>query len=253
MSNQTELMIPAQPGELARPEPTIGEILSTLCAGGITKDNAEAVASLIASKQAMDARNAEREFNRDFVLLMQDIPKIRAMKSVPGRDGSIRFSFAPLEEIENQLRPLLAAHGFFYVFSEGESRQGCVTKVCTVGHRGGHSRNNSYTVRIGSGPPGCTESQSDGAAHSYAKRGALCDAFAIQIDKTAVDPHAEGSFITEEQAEELERRVAETNSSRDAFLKFAGANMTAKNPWATITARRYSECDEMLRRKEGKR
>ena len=51
--------------------------------------------------------------------------------------------------------------------------------------------------------------------------------------------------MTEEQAFELERRVAETNSNRDAFLKFAGAKS-----YREIAATKYEILDGFLRKKE---
>jgi len=52
-------------------------------------------------------------------------------------------------------------------------------------------------------------------------------------------------FISLFQADELERRVKETNSNVQAFLKFAGADK-----FSTILAGKYDELDASLRRKE---
>jgi len=52
-------------------------------------------------------------------------------------------------------------------------------------------------------------------------------------------------FISLFQADELERRVKETNSNVQAFLKFAGANK-----FSEILASKYDELDASLRRKE---
>ena len=57
-----------------------------------------------------------------------------------------------------------------------------------------------------------------------------------------VDPNAK---VTPEQADELERRVKETNSSVTAFLKFANAKT-----FAEIPANKYDELDRMLAQKE---
>jgi hypothetical protein len=117
-------------------------------------------------------------------------------------------------------------------------------KICTLQHIGGHSKANKFAVRIGSGPPGATETQSDGAASTYAKRGALCDALNIVIDHDD-DARAEGGAITQEQAEELARRVNETNSNKEAFLKFAHAKS-----FAEISESVYPILDDFLRKKE---
>lgn len=229
----------------------IGASLQHIIASGVTPDNAAAVEKLLDVYLKVEDRNAEKAFNADFLLLQQELPKVKAVKPVPGRDGTVRFTFAPFDEIDDQARPLCLKHGFTYTFSEGDEKAGKVTKICILSHKNGHSRRNSYSVRIGHGPPGCTESQADGSAHSYAKRGALCDALNIRIDKAIeTDPRQEGGCVSAEQAKELDRRVKETNSNVEAFLRFAGADMKAQNRFATIPASRYQECDAQLRKKE---
>lgn len=240
--------------ELAQPALDIGGMVRELFATGKAGENAAALEKLLDVQIKMEDRNAVRMFNTDFVALQREMPKVQAVQAVPNKDGSTRYMFAPFDAIDDQARPLCLKFGFTYTFGEGEERAGKITKTCILAHIGGHSRTNAYTVRIGHGPPGCSESQADGAAHSYAKRGALCDALNIRIDKaTEADPRQESHPITPDQATELERRVRETNSNIDAFLKFAGADFTAKNRWLTIPANRYSELDSMLRKKEGKR
>jgi hypothetical protein len=93
-----------------------------------------------------------------------------------------------------------------------------------VTHKNGHSKANSYTVRIGNGPPGSSESQSDGAAHSYAKRGALCDAFGIIIEADTdgvTDARVEGHPITQAQADELRDWLEQVGGDKEKFLQFA--------------------------------
>jgi hypothetical protein len=249
MSEQLEIepaheLATRQPQEVA--PVNIGEMMRDAVRGG------QPIKELAEVFIKMQDRDAERQFNTAFVELQREIPKVKAVKSVPNNDGTPRYSFAPFEEIDDQARPVCLRHGFTYTFGEGQDTPGKVVKLCTLAHVGGHSRTNSYSVRIGKGPPGCTESQQDGAAHSYAKRGALCDCLNIRVDK-ALDhnPRDEGKPVTADQAAELERRVHEINGDIERFLKFAGADMSARNRFATIPANRYAECDAMLRRKEG--
>lgn len=241
--------------EIQRAEPQsldVGRAIKQMIESGVTQDNAVAIEKLLDVFVKVEDRNAEKAFNQAFIALQKEMPKVKAVKSVPGRDGSIRFMFAPFDEIDDQARVICLEHGFTYTFSEGEEKTGKITKVCILSHIGGHSRRNSYSVRIGHGPPGCTEQQADGSAHSYAKRGALCDALNIRIDKALeTDPRQEGAFVTPEQAAELDRRVKESNSDVEKFLKWAGADLKAKNRFETIPASRYDELDAMLRRKEG--
>lgn len=239
----TAIEKPALP--VAHAAPSIGDMLQAVIEKGISAENVAAVAEITRLYERMQAIDAEKAFATAFVELQRDIPRIKATKIIPDRNGNMRSSYAPLEEIDKQARPICLQHGFTYTFSEGEFAPQKVTKVCTLQHTGGHKRSNSYSVRIGSGPPGCSESQADGSAHSYAKRGALCDALGIIVTGMDNDARMEGGSITPEQADELERRVKLTNSDVAGFLKFAGAKS-----FATIAANKYDMLDAQLMRKE---
>jgi hypothetical protein len=143
----------------------------------------------------------------------------------------------------SQVAPLLQRHGFTVTFST-DYKEARLLKTCTLQHVGGHARSNTFAVRIGSGPPKASEAQADGAASTYAKRFALCDALNIVID-VDLDARAEGETITAEQADELERRVKETNSDQARFLAYAGAQS-----YAEIRTAKYPILDMFLVRKE---
>lgn len=234
-------------GDIAKREPSAIDMIQSVIERGVTSENVSALRELVALKRDMDKDKAAKEFAAEFIALQQELPKVKATKTIPDKHGNIRSSFAPFEEIDAQLRPLALKYGFTYSFSEGAFQQGKITKVCVVLHRGGHERSNPYSVRIGAGPPGCSESQADGSAHSYAKRGALCDAFNIVVTGIDNDARLEGASVTPDQAFELERRVGETNSNREAFLKFAGAKT-----YAEISAVKYDMLDQFLAKKEGR-
>jgi enoyl-CoA hydratase/carnithine racemase len=85
-------------------------------------------------------------------------------------------------------------------------------------------------------------------AHTFGKRGALEMGLSLHIVGAREDAKMIGNaqeFVTPEQADEIERRVKETNSNVPAFLKFAGADK-----FSTILASRYDEIDSSLKRKE---
>lgn len=247
-SEKTELPAVREAGAVATRQPTIIELIAGVVKTGITPENATVIEKLAGIMERQQDRDAAKEFASAFVKLQQEIPKIKATKFIPDKNGHMRSSFAPFEEIDTQARPICLANGFTYSFGEKDSPAGKITKVCTLSHVGGHSRSNTYTVRIGSGPPGCSESQSDGSAHSYAKRGALCDSLNIVVSGMDNDARALGAPVTEAQAFELERRVKETNANVAAFLKFAGA---AK--FSEIPSTSYDMLDRFLAAKEGRR
>lgn len=244
-----QALVVHQPMEVAAPTllntAGVAAMLKAVIDQGINGESVKAVEAMVSLFERVEKRDAEKEFIRAFVELMKEVPAIQATKPVPNDDGTTRYEYAPFEEIDEKLRPLAMKHGFTYTFSEGQADSARVCKVCTVQHIGGHTKANSYTVRIGQGPPKTSDSQKDGSAHTYAKRGALCDAFNIVVYGQDNDARIEGGKITAEQARELEERVKNTASDRAAFLKYAGAK-----DFAEIAAAKYAMLDASLKRKE---
>lgn len=234
-----------EPMPVAAQMPNVATMLQTVLAHGITEQNVAAVDKLCGLLERMQEKEAERAFAEAFVRLQSKIPKIQATKSVPNNDGSVRYTFAPFEEIDSQARPICLRNGFSYSFGEAASEPGKLTKVFTLQHVGGHKRSNSYTVRIGKGPPGCSESQADGSAHSYSKRGAMCDGLCIVVRGQDSDARLEGDCITPAQVTALKCRVADTHTNEAKFLKFAQASR-----YEEIKAFMFSPCDQELKRRE---
>lgn len=246
---EAEVVGPSHAVDVVRPGPDISDMLRAIMDKGVSADNVLAFGELVKVYERMEDRKLERTaemaFNQAFVRMQAEIPKVQATKAVLDKHGGVKYKIADFEDIDAQARPILQRHGFTVSFSEGDSQQGKITKICWLRHVGGWKQSNPYTVRIGSGPPGATESQADGSAHSYAKRGALCDALNIIIGHQDEDARAEGGSITCEQAASLRKRVRESASNEPAFLKFAGAAT-----FEEIPAAKYSILDENLRRKE---
>lgn len=215
-------------------------ITEKIMSGELTKEKLDMVERLV----AMDA---ERQFAEAFVALQAEMPKVQATKAVPNNDGTTRYVFATYEEIMQQVAPLLQKYAFTVSFSS-RFEPTRVVRILTLQHRAGHKRINEFSVRVGQGPPKASEAQADGAAATYAKRFALTDALNIVVSHMDNDASLEGAPVTPEQADELERRVALTNSDKKRFLEFAGATS-----FATIPSTRYDICDEFLRRKEQRR
>lgn len=228
-------------------EPSVGGMLAAIIEKGITADNVGALEALCGLKERMDEKQAERDFAAAFCELQKQTPTIQPSKVVPGSDGKERYRFAPYDEIMRDVGPLLAAHGFSVSFNSRRD-EGRVTAICTLTHKAGHSRVNEFTVRIGSGPPKASEAQSDGAAKTYAKRFALCDALNIVVSGLDDDARAQGAPITAEQAEGLKSRVDAIPLSETKFLALVEAESYDKIP-----ADQYDYLCEVLTEKEKKK
>ena len=232
--------------EIEQPSAGALGMIERLIAKGVTADNVAALKELHAMHIDQEERNAKKAFAMAFRAMQAELPPIIPTKIVPDKNGNTKFKYAPYDELMRIVGPIMQKHGFAPSFST-KFNEGRVTSVCTLIHDDGHERTNEYSVRIGSGPPGATESQADGAANQYAQRGALCDALNIVIQGRDNEAKDLGAPVTFAQSESLRQRVYETKSDERAFLKFAGAQT-----FETIPSTRYAELDAFLKRKEGR-
>lgn len=195
----------------------------------------------IAVMKELLAMDAERKFNAAFVALQADMPVIVASSVIPNRGKYQKF-----EDIMSEIGPILTRNGFTVSFSQ-DFKENRILEICTLSHAAGHSRSNSFAVRAGGRAD--SDTQADCKASTTAKRNALCNALNIVIRQDCMTEEHDASIIggnvTEDQADELERRVKETNSDVAAFLKFAGAKK-----FSEIPASRYDDLDALLAKKE---
>jgi hypothetical protein len=235
----------AMPVDVAKPQPSIADMLSAVVQAGVTADNVHVLDKLVAVYERTQDRDAEKAFAKAFIELQRELPTIPGTRGVPDKQGNIKFVYANFDDIDAIVRPICLKHGFSYSFRESAMAEGKVTMVMTLTHEAGHSRETPYTVRIGSGPPGTSESQNDVGGHTYAKRGALESGLSLRVIGEKPDPRNEGTPITAEQADAIEKRVALLNQDHGRFLKWLGV---AK--YSELTSKKYQQADEFLTKKE---
>ena len=231
------------PPAITRGAVGVGAMLQAAIDKGVTAENVEAVKSLVQLYEHMEERDAKKAYAEAFNALQAEMPRIKAVRPVPDKHGAVKYCFAPYEDIMEQVRPLLLKHGFTVTFSTRyESNR--LVKICTLTHKQGHSSSNEFGARIGGGPPGASETQADGAAGTYAKRFALCDALNIVVEKDS-DANLEGENIGEKKGKELEDRLRNVEGNSADFLRLAGAPS-----FAEISSVKLDMLEELLAKKE---
>lgn len=248
MSTELELA-PIQRMEVAKESPSVSSlsILQAAIQGGITKDNVEVVEKLVAMRREEQKEQAKAEFARAFVALRRNMPEIYADKEAKTDSGKVAYTYASEAELSSKLEPILLQHGFCMMVGQ-KQEGGLVTVIITLIHEAGHQEVREYTVHPGSTNKMKDATAVDTGATTSAWRHLVTKMFGLKSrirDDDDARNIGDGTKITTEQAEELARRVAETNSNRDAFLKFCGATS-----FADIAANRYNDADAQLRRKE---
>lgn len=224
----------------------ISAMMHAIIDKGVTSDNAAALEKMADLFIRMEAENARKAFAIAKCELQAELPKVIAGRTIPNKDGTVRSTFAAYEDIMKQIAPHLTKHGFSVSFNMkniSENGKDRICAVCRLTHRSGHYEENEFAVRI-SAPPGSSDAQADGSTRSYARRGALCDCLNIVIDHDN-DARAEGDYISEQQAIELEARVRAVKGDVAKFLKLADAAS-----FGEIRQTKYGMLDNTLAKKE---
>lgn len=220
----------------------IAQLLNAAVDKGLTAENSAVMKELFDLYERMEDRGAKQRFDAAMTALQAELPNVLAKSAIPDNKGGIRSTYAKYEEIMNVVGPYLTKHGFSVAFTIRYEATRLVA-VCKM-KNGGHVETNEFGVRCASGPPGCSEAQVDGAARSYARRGALCDALNIVVDHDD-DARVHGAQITPEQAKSLRDRALACGADEARLLKFAGADS-----YEQIRATKFAAVDEQLRKRE---
>lgn len=155
----------------------------------------ETLEKLFALQKEVKAEQAKSAFVEAHARFQSQCPVIEKTKIVMNKDGrSIRYKFAPLDSIVEQIKKPLADNGLAYTWTV-ENKDGTMTAHCKVTHSMGHSESSSFTIPIDT-EGYMTAPQKYASAQTFAKRYALCNALGISTgeedtDATDVNKEAE--------------------------------------------------------------
>lgn len=226
---------------LAVQEPSVGLMLAQVIEKGVTADNVAVMGQLIAMKERMEQREAEKDFNSAFVKLQSELPTIVAQTQIPKRGRYERF-----EDVMRVVGPLLQSNGFAVGFSQVADDKR-ITVTCHLRHIAGHHADTSFSCRFGKNAD--SDTQADCKASTTAKRNSILQALNIVIRQDCLQDEDnasnEGGVIKSEEADHLRRRVQSTGSNEEAFLKFAEASA-----YETISTTKFDTLCDFLSRRE---
>lgn len=248
MSDQAELAVAKRrETEIDRPSPTALSILDSAIRGGINKDNVEVVERLVALRREELKEESKKAFARDWFRLRKNMPEIYADKAARNDAGEVVYTYCSEKEIADKLDPIMLQYGFTTLCGQRQE-EGRVVAIITLMHEAGHEETREYSVRAGATNRMKDASAADAGSTTTAWRHLMIKLFGLKCRIAAGDdPRNEGGKVTPDQAFELERRVAETNSNKDAFLKLAGAKS-----FGDIHELKYDMLDQFLRLREKK-
>lgn len=152
----------------------------------------ETLERLFALHEKVEARNAKAQFVQAVADFQKDCPKIEKSKKVNGKDGKLRYQYAPLDAIHDQIKEHVAKHGLSYRW-DVEQPDGEMKVTVTLTHVGGHSETSTLSIPIDSDGY-MTQPQKYASAQTYAKRYTLLNVLGI----TTADEDTDATDVGEE-------------------------------------------------------
>lgn len=175
---------------------------------------------LIAMQERVQDRQAVIAFNSALAALQPSLPVISERGGIKDRNGNVQSTYALWEDVNEAIRPLLAANGFALRFRvERSADQISVTGI--LSHREGHSEQTTLALPTdGSGSKNAV--QAVGSSTSYGKR---YTAFALlNITSTGEDDDGRAAAqehpISVKQYDELQRLITATQSDTGRFIDY---------------------------------
>jgi len=175
--------------------------------------NIEVMERLFALAKESNAIRAKREFFFALSKFQKEIPTIAKNKAVKSKDGVVKYHYAPLEEIVEQVKAGLEENGFSYTLKTKQENNR-MTVFCEAHHVGGHTEVTDITVPIGSDY--MSAQQQVGAALTFAKRYAFCDAFGLMTGDEDTDA-VETEELTKTEKQEAKKEEPKKDTGKVEF------------------------------------
>jgi len=165
-----------------------------------------------------------------------ECPVITRGKKVLNKDGkTVRYCYAPLDDIFEQVKPIIGKHGLSYDVEtrmiNTEEFKG-IESIVTAFHVLGHSKKSAFSVPVD--PEAyMTDQQKWASAQTFAKRYAFCNAFGILTG----DNDNDGNSLEDEKlkqqakkkADEIKQKIHELPDNIKEGFKILG--YTSKAVW----------------------
>ncbi len=173
----------------------------------------DALERLMAMRRELKAESARDSFFTALKSFQRACPAIPKSKKVLNKDGSERYAYAPLEVIVATVGPILDQFGLSYRLDTA-IEGGNLISQCFIHHVDGHMEASKFQVPIDRSAH-MNSIQQYGAAGTYAKRYAFCNALGLLTADEDTDA------ATEPTAEE---EVGQTRQSTPPTRKYVEAD-----------------------------
>lgn len=190
-------------------------------------------------------RRAKESFAADYVQMKPNLPKVIRTKS----NMQTKSMYAPLEEINTAIDPVLQKHGFGTATKIIAQTDTSVTIRAELWHKDGHVEENTVILPLDktgiAGTVNKTNLHATASTITYGKRIAICALLNVSTGDDA-DGNAQAGFITTEQGADFDLRSrALGEKNHDRLMEFLGIQTPME-----ITTRDYKKAMNALKEME---
>lgn len=183
----------------------------------------ETMEKLFALHKEVKAEKAKEAFIRALSDFQAECPIIEKNRDVKNKDGSLRYSYAPLDSIVSQVKGTLGKYNLSYT-TDVINEPGFIVAVCKITHVLGHSETSSFKIPIDT-EGFMTAPQKYASALTFGKRYAFCNALGIMtgeddFDATDVEkkPEIEGLAGEKGKITFLLKELGDNTEDKDSII-----------------------------------
>tara|TARA_R100001086_G_scaffold225289_1_gene143531 strand:+ start:1072 stop:1872 length:801 start_codon:yes stop_codon:yes gene_type:complete len=198
--------------------------------------------------ERMTARQAKEEFHQALAEMQIELPEITKRGETRDKDGNLMYNFAKWEDINREIKPILAKHGFGLSFRIQPDQAGL--NITAVLSRNGHTEETSIVQSLDMGGAKMNPNQARGAATSYGKRytsGALLNLISYEEQDTDAVTPLSGDTLTAEQVKTVRALLTKLDRPEEAFLTYMGKNgVTVATELESVPVESFEKMQETL-------
>ena len=267
MGKQAGLTLKTEQGErsserllLAPPSDSASAILALIEQIALNPDaDVEKLERMMALYECLKAKEAELAYNAAKGRILKKLASIKIVKSrsvlnqieqgKPQKGAYEAFKYAPLEEIDKHLRPLLAQEDMDLSYSDEPREDGGIVIRGRLKHLPGGHHEDSFMPAPLDTTGGKSDVQAVGSTNSYLRRYVACNIFNIVV--VGDDDNGMGGTIDEAQAKTILGLIKKAKVG-PKFLNYMRARSIAEAgsleaAVATIAARDYRKAITTLK------
>lgn len=173
-------------------------------------------------------KQAEIDFNQDFIAMQSELPIIAQKGEIKTKDkdgGGYRVTsrYSRFEDIMEAINPILTKYGFSFRHTTRPVDNARIEIITVLLHKSGHSQSTSFISPMDKENALKSGMQAAKSTVSFGKRTNIISC--LNLSEASEDSEFyKNQIISVEQAEELERLISATNSDREKFLGLCGVD-----------------------------